>query len=153
MPAISISAKAAARKACIRRSARSARSAISALALARGLGQQVSVDAGADEVADRVDGVTLAVEGVAPQIGIGGDVGVFRQQAFADGSDEGGGLFLLPGGERRRRYGRLTAARLADLLKGVEAAIVIRRGRQARQRGAGADLVREERSPQWLALR
>jgi hypothetical protein len=44
-----------------------------------------------------------------------------------------------------------TAARLADLLKGVEAAIVIRRGRQARQRGAGADLVREERIPQWLA--
>ena len=44
-----------------------------------------------------------------------------------------------------------TAARLAALLKGVEAAIVIRRGRQARQRGAGADLVREERIPQWLA--
>ena len=44
-----------------------------------------------------------------------------------------------------------TAARLADLLKGVEAAIVIRRGRQARQRGACADLVREERIPQWLA--
>ena len=49
------------------------------LALARGLGQQVGVDAGADEVADEVDRVTLAVERVAPQIGIGGDVGVFGE--------------------------------------------------------------------------
>ena len=73
------------------------------LALARGLGQQVGVDAGADEVADQVDRVALAVERVAPQIGIGGDVGVFREQAFADGADEGGRLLLLPGREGRRR--------------------------------------------------
>jgi hypothetical protein len=37
------------------------------LALARGLGQQIRVDAGADEVADQVDRVALAVQRVARQ--------------------------------------------------------------------------------------
>ena len=67
------------------------------LALARSFGQQVGVDAGADEVADEIDRVALAVERVAPQIGIGGDVGIFRKEALADGADEGGRLLLLPG--------------------------------------------------------
>ena len=35
--------------------------------LARGLGEQIGVDAGADEVADQVDRVTLAVERVTPR--------------------------------------------------------------------------------------
>ena len=89
----------------MRRSARSARRGDLGLALACGLGQQVGVDAGADEVADELDGVTLAVERVAPQIGVGGDVGIFGEQAFADGSDEGGRLLLLPGCEGRRGWG------------------------------------------------
>ena len=75
------------------------------LPLACRLGEQVSVDAGADEVADEIDGVTLAVERVAPQIRIGGDVGVFGEQALADGADESGGLLLLPGREGRRGWG------------------------------------------------
>jgi hypothetical protein len=105
MPAMSISAKAAARKACLRRSARSARPVISAWRLRVASGQRVGVDAGANEVADQIDRVTLAVERVAPQIEIGGDVGIFREQAFADRADEGGGLCLLVRREGGRWWG------------------------------------------------
>ena len=54
--------------------------------LARRLGEQVGIDAGANEVADQVDRIGLAVEGVAPQIGVGREFGCpasapMRQQA------------------------------------------------------------------------
>jgi hypothetical protein len=59
----------------------------------------------AKAAARKTDGVAFAVERVAPQIGMGGDVGGFSEEAFADGSDEGGRLLLLPGREGRRGAG------------------------------------------------
>jgi hypothetical protein len=34
---------------------------------------------------------------VAPKIGLGGDIGIFSEEVFADRSDEDGRLFLLVG--------------------------------------------------------
>ncbi len=74
-------------------------------AFARSLGQHVNLDKGADEVTDQVDNVAFAVEYATPQIGVLRDVRVFGKEAFANGADAGGRLFLLPGREGQRRWG------------------------------------------------